>query len=74
MCTLNSMNQRIYVNSWLMSQEGDDTSFLVRLDKNFVAKEIKLQTFICDNLFTPWYKSKDKDFRQIGIVVNGVTY
>jgi hypothetical protein len=57
-----------------MSQEGDDTSFLIRFDQTYVAKELKLQTFICDNLFTPWYRSKNLDFRQLGVIVGGTTY
>jgi hypothetical protein len=33
-----------------------------------------LSTFVADNLMTPFYRSRDKDFRQIGVTVGSSTY
>ena len=63
---------RIYVNSYMMKTQGDDTSFEVNLGAMYTFDEISLDTAILENFFPNFYESWNADFRNIGIDVAGV--
>ena len=65
------MEQRIYVNSFMMKTGGDDTVFEVDLGGNYEFNEIQLDSAILENSFCNFYESWKTDFRVMGINIGG---
>lgn len=66
--------QRIYVNSYMMKTQGDDTFFEVTLGAQYSFDSIQLDAAIIENQFVNFYESWSTDFRILGVTIAGTTY
>lgn len=68
------MEQRIYVNSYMMKTQGNDTDFEVDLGGLYDFDEIQLDSAVIENSFCNFYESWETDFRDLGVTIAGATY
>lgn len=64
-------HDRIYCNSYTQRTAGNDTVYTVDLGRAFTFKSISLDMVVLENLFLNMYRSRNGNYNDLSISVNG---